>query len=248
MKTAATRLLGIELPLLAPASNDPSFCVDACEAGGLGVLDGRIARLGEAIQAVRGSTGRPFGLDLTMPDADWQAVADLAPSARRLAILATVEAWKRFGRSLGAGVACLLRPGRIEDAAEASAAGADGIVLMLQQPGPRGARWRETLRQAASQAPGRPLVASARFEDGAQMRSVLAGGAGAVWPVIEPAAATPAWLAETVCCLNGERRAQPGPAAADDGARRARAAREAAALRANLRRRKAQSRARDEHE
>ena len=247
MKTAATRLLGIELPLVAPASKDPSFCVDACEAGWLGVLDGRIARLGEAVQAVCRSTERPFGLDLTMPDANWQGVAELAPSARRLAILATTETWKRFRRSMG-GAVCLLRPGRIEDAAEASAAGADAIMLMLQQPGPRGALWRETLRQAASQAPGRALIASARFEDGAQMRSVLAWGAGAVRPVIEPAAATPAWLAETACRLDGERRAQPGLAAGADGARRARASREAAALRANLRRRKAQSRARDEHE
>ena len=248
MKQAATRLLGIELPLIAPASKNPSFCVDACEAGGLGVLDGRIARLDEALQAVCRSTERPFGLDLTMPDANWQGIGELAPSARRLAILATMQTWKRFGRSMGAGVVCLLQLGRIEDAAEASAAGADGLVLMLQQPGPRGALWRETLRQATSQAPGRPLIASARFEDGAQMRSVLAWGAGAVRPVIEPAAATPAWLAETVCRLDGERRAQPGLAAAADGARRARASREAAALRANLRRRKAQSRARDEHE
>ncbi len=182
-----------------------------------------------------------------MPDTDWQGAGKLMPDARRPIILATMEGWRRFGRRMGADAICLLRLDRIGDAADAKAAGAGGLVLTLPEPGTQGASWREALHSAASRAPGLPLIASARFEDGAQMRSALAWGAGAVQPVVDPGAATPAWLGETVNRLKGERHG-PGPAVAAGQARSERASREAAALRANLRRRKAQSRARDEHE
>ena len=256
MRTPATRLLGIDLPLVSPASADPAFCAKMCEMGGLGVLDARAlppSALGDAMQAIRRSTARPFavvparrgdglgdGIEALL--GSWRPV--VVASAAELALVAFCKA---------AGLACLCRLDSPDQARAAATAGAGGLVVALPEPARPETAWKPVLRTASSGAPGIPLIASGPFKDGVQAMAALASGADAVQPWAADPGDEATWAAWAAGLADAARHcrpeppppaARPGRTAAAEPSQGARALREAAALRDNLRRRKAQARAR----
>lgn len=234
--TAVTQLLGIDLPILAGGTAQAALAVST--AGGLGVIEaGHMDpdELGAAAGQVQAGTTRPFAVSIPLDATGGRLGPVLAKFAQ---VVVTSGAGPRPSR-IRPGTVWLHAVGSLKEAL--GAAGVDGLVVI----GETGAASLPfgLVRDVARALPGVPLVAMGGT-DGADLLTALALGAGAVW-FREPIEESFIDMARRVAgeCETAVGRL-PLPAAAPPAHASGRAAREAAALRENLVKRKNQARAR----
>ena len=231
--TAVTRLLGIDLPIVA--SGPAAFAASVSEAGGLGVLaaDGP-ERTAAAIDQLRAATSRPFAVRLP-PDAALDTADEWPDLVLTRPVPVLLTAGRLLGRSVrirAAGTLHLHAVTSLEQASEAA-----GVDTLLVEGG-----WA-LLRAVAAGHPGMPMVAPDGV-DGAGLAVALALGAGAAQFAPCPSESGGDLVRRVAAEYAAAVRALPIPSVTpprDPG----RALREAAALRENLRKRKDQARARD---
>lgn len=219
--TDATRLLGIDLPILlrGPAA----AAAAASEAGGFGIVVAGpdLPTMIAAIDEARAATSRPFGV--TVPDMTDAALGALLASPA-MALVTCGGGHRLSARIRAAGKRHLHEA----DSAIPGDPDVDALLVRLEGLGP--------IR------PRPPLVAT-RVVSGAMLAAALALGAAAA--EVDPAAGEHAAdtvqrvAAEYAACMRALPQPSYDPSRSPD-----RTAREAAALRENLRRRKDQMRAR----
>lgn len=230
LHTDATRLLGIDLPILL---RGPALAAAAgSEAGGFGIVVAGpgIAEIMAAIDEVRAATSRPFGI--LVPGAVDAALDGLLDSPAS-ALVTCGEGHRLSARIRAAGKRHLHEPDAA-DVCDANPCDADpcdlGVDAVL-------APFHGRMFHARV-----PVVAT-RVVTGAQLAAAMAlGAAAAEMDVLpgEPAGeAVQRVAAEYAACVRALPLPSGPPPRNPD-----RAAREAAALRENLRRRKDQVRAR----
>ena len=188
MKTAITKLLGIDMPILLPGMSwisTPELVAAVSNAGGLGILaSGPLSpeETRESIQKIRQLTDKPFGIGITllMPGADENvdiAVEEKVPvinfslgkgdkliqraHAYGAKVIATVVSEKHAQSAQKSGADALLVTGH-----EAAAHGGDVTSLVLVP--------------AISQAVDIPVIATGGFADGRGLLAAFSLGADAV--------------------------------------------------------------------
>lgn len=225
--TDATRLLGIDLPVLLRGSAPAAAA--ASEAGGFGIvvagqdLEAMLA----AIDETRAATSRPFGVVVAqVTDAALDALL-----ASPVAALVTCGGGNRLSARIRAAGKRHLHEA---NAADTDDHDVDALLVSLEGWRPVHARLHARL----------PLVATG-VGSGAMLAAAMALGAaaGEVDPLPGEHAADTVQrvVAEYAACVHALPSLSQGPARSPD-----RTAREAAALRENLRRRKDQMRARSD--
>jgi NAD(P)H-dependent flavin oxidoreductase YrpB (nitropropane dioxygenase family) len=188
--TSITRSFGLTTPIVNAGMAmiaRPALAAAVCEAGGLGTIGSDINPpdvLGDLVQQTKKLTKRPFGVDLIGDFVTDEHIAVLIEEQVALAIffwtLPTVEHVARLHR---AGVKVWMQIGRVAEAQQAAALGADALV--------QGAEAGRHNRAEAStmtlfprirrRFPGLALLAAGGIVDGRTMAAALVLGADAVW-------------------------------------------------------------------
>jgi NAD(P)H-dependent flavin oxidoreductase YrpB (nitropropane dioxygenase family) len=192
IQTRVTSRLGIDHPVVLGGmgtGTSPELVAAVSNAGGLGVQgcagQGRqqIAALAEAI---RGLTGKPFGLNLLLFLADEEAIAGVLTA--RPAVLST--AWARpdfdlaslFARAHEGGALVMHMVSTLAEARRAAEAGADVLVAQGTEGGGHvGLMGTMVLvRMVARALPDVPVLAAGGVADGAGLAAALMLGADGV--------------------------------------------------------------------
>ena len=193
MRTAVTERLGIEHPVIqAPIGglSVPALAASVSNAGGLGMMAITWMEPDEirtAINALRGLTERPFGVNVIIdpqdPPQDERVEAALDAGAPVVSFTWGDPA-PYVGRVHRAGALATLTVGAGEEARRAVDAGIDLIVAQGWEAG--GHVWGQVSTLAMVPAvvdavPGTPVIAAGGIADGRGLAAVLALGAGAAW-------------------------------------------------------------------
>ena len=210
MQTSATKLLGIEHPIVqAPIGglSVPALAGAVARAGGLGMMAQTWMTPDEqraAIAEIQSMTDRPFGVNLIIDE----------PQGERLevALAAGVKVISFFWGDPAPYLDAVHRAGAIAtlstgSAAEAKVAADNGVDVIVAQGWEAGGHvWGDvstlTLVPAVVDAVGdTPVIAAGGIADGRGLAAVLALGAGAVWMGTRFVASTeapahPAWVAK----------------------------------------------------
>jgi NAD(P)H-dependent flavin oxidoreductase YrpB (nitropropane dioxygenase family) len=190
MHTSATRLLGIEHPIVqAPIGglSVPALAGAVSRAGGLGML--AITWLApdeirEAIAAARAITDRPFGINLIVDEPQDERLEVALHEGVSVVSLFWGDPARYVERVHAAGATLLLTVASAAEARRAVDAGVDAIVAQGWEAG--GHVWGEVstlaLVPAVVDAVGEtPVIAAGGIGDGRGLAAVLALGAGAAW-------------------------------------------------------------------
>ena len=231
--TAVTRLLSIDLPILAGGTAQAALAVST--AGGLGVIEAGhmdLDELATAMEEVQAGTTQPFAVSIPL-DATSERLGTLLAKSVRVVVTSgagTSRVWS--------GPTWLHMVETLEEALAAD--GMDGLVVGAGETGAAASVPFGLLRDVAPARPNVPLIATG----GTDLAGALALGAGAVW-FREPLEGS---VVSTMRRVVDEYESTVGrlslPATTPSPRASVRAAREAAALRENLLRRKKQARAR----
>ncbi len=192
IETAATRLLGIDLPILQAgmswASSSSALPLAVSRAGGLGVIAAgpmRLPDLAQAIAELRAGTSRPFAVNVPLYRKGSEAVLDLCAEQRVPVLVASQGGPRKYlDRFKALGTICLHVVAGEEHACKAAEAGVDGLVVVGAEAGghppPDLVSTLVVVRAVVRALAGRvPVIASGGFADGAGLAAALALGAGA---------------------------------------------------------------------
>ncbi len=188
MKTAATKLLGIELPVVLPGMSwisKPDLVVAVSEAGGLGILATGPLSADEtraSIRAVRARTQRPFGVGVTlmMPGAVENAKVALEERVPVVNYQLGRGDWLIQGVH-GYGGKAVTTVTSVRHARSAERAGADALLVTGHEAAAHGEDVSTmVLVPAVVRAVDIPVIAAGGFADGHGLAAALALGAGAV--------------------------------------------------------------------
>lgn len=191
IETPATRLLGIDLPIVQAgmswASSNAALPAAVSAAGGLGVLAAgpmRLPDLRAAIHELRARTDRPFAVNVPLYRKGIDEVLDLLAEEKPPVIIASQGGTQKYlARFKDAGVTCLHVVASVLHAQKAVAAGVDGLVVVGGEAGghppPSMVSTLVIVRAVARSQPGVPIIASGGFADGAGLAAALSLGASA---------------------------------------------------------------------
>lgn len=191
LKTEISRALGLETPLINAGMAfvaGPLLAAAVSNAGGLGMLGTGMAPpegLRQMIRATRALTSRPFGVDLIGTFAQDGHIDVLIEEAVPVAVffwdLPTKAASARLR---AAGIRLWMQVGRMSEAAEAVAHGAEALVVQGAEAGGHNrseAPLAQLLPRMRRAYPKVPMIAAGGIFDGASMAAALCLGAEAVW-------------------------------------------------------------------
>jgi NAD(P)H-dependent flavin oxidoreductase YrpB (nitropropane dioxygenase family) len=191
LKTGLSKALGLETPLINAGMAfvaGPALAAAVSNAGGLGMLGTGMAPpegLRQMIRATRALTSRPFGVDLLGTFTEDAHIDVLVEEAVPVAVffwdLPSKQAVARLRR---AGVRFWMQIGRMAEAAEAVAHGAEALVVQGSEAGGHNraeAPLAQLLPRMRKAHPGVPMIAAGGIFDGASMAAALCLGAEAVW-------------------------------------------------------------------
>lgn len=224
IETRATRLLGIDLPIVQAGmswvSSSAALPLAVSRAGGLGVIASgpmRLPDLEAVIEEVRAGTDRPFAVNLPLYRKGVDDVIDLL-LARPVPILIASQGGPRryLARFQDVGTLCLHVVASEDHARKAVESGVDGLVVAGAESGghppPSLVTTLVLVRAVALAAPEVPIIASGGLADGAGLAAVLALGADAAqfgtrFLLSTEASVHPSYQAAVLAASTGDTRA-----------------------------------------
>lgn len=191
LKTELSTALGLETPLINAGMAfvaGPALAAAVSNAGGLGMLGTGMAPpegLRQMIRATRSMTTRPFGVDVIgtfVQDGHIDVlIEEKVPVAVFFWALPSKDAAARLKQ---AGIRFWMQIGRMAEAADAVAHGADALVVQGSEAGGHNraeAPLAQLLPRMLKAHPKVPMIAAGGIFDGASMAAALCLGAQAVW-------------------------------------------------------------------
>jgi nitronate monooxygenase len=210
MQTSATRLLGIDHPIVqAPIGglSVPALAAAVSRAGGLGMMAQSWMTPDEqrvSIAEVRAATDRPFGINLVIREPQDERVEIALAAGVRIVSFFWGDPAPYLDVVHRAGAIATLTTGSATEAKHAAENGVDVIVAQGWEAG--GHVWGDVstlaLVPAVVDAVGEtPVIAAGGIADGRGLTAVLALGAGAAWMGTRFVASTeapahPLWVAK----------------------------------------------------
>ena len=189
--TSITRAFGLTTPIVNAGMAmiaRPALAAAVCEAGGLGTIGSDINPpdvLRDLVRQTKKLTRRPFGVDLIGDFVTDEHVSVLIEEQVALAIFFwTLPTPGHVERLKQAGIKVWMQIGRVAEAEQAAALGADALIVQGA-----GGRWAQSGRSLDHDAvseirrrfTGLPLLAAGGIVDGSTMAAALVLGADAVW-------------------------------------------------------------------
>jgi NAD(P)H-dependent flavin oxidoreductase YrpB (nitropropane dioxygenase family) len=189
--TSITRTFGLTTPIVNAGMAmiaRPALAAAVCEAGGLGTIGSDINPpdvLRNLVRQTKTLTKQPFGVDLIGDFVTDEHISVLVEEQLALAIffwtLPKVEHVERLKR---AGVKVWMQIGRVAEADQAVALGADALIVQGAESGGHNRAEASTMTlfpRIRRRFPDLPLLAAGGIVDGATMAAALVLGADAVW-------------------------------------------------------------------
>lgn len=166
----------------------PALAAAVCESGGLGTIGSDINPpqiLRDLIRKTKALTKRPFGVDLIGDFVTDEHISVLLEEQVALAIFFwTLPTSEHVGRLKHAGIKVWMQVGRVAEAEQAVALGAEALVVQGAEAGGHNRAEASTMTlfpRIRRLFPGLPLLAAGGIVDGTTMAAALALGADAVW-------------------------------------------------------------------
>ena len=191
ISTSITRDFGLATPIVNAGMAmiaRPALAAAVCEAGGLGTIACDINPpqiLRELIGKTRALTKRPFGVDLIGDFVTEEHISVLVEEQVALAIFFwTMPDLEQVGRLKQAGIKVWMQVGRVAEAEQAVALGAEALIVQGAEAGGHNRAEASTMTlfpRMRRRFPGLPLLAAGGVVDGTTMAAALALGADAVW-------------------------------------------------------------------
>jgi NAD(P)H-dependent flavin oxidoreductase YrpB (nitropropane dioxygenase family) len=189
--TSITRTFGLTTPIVNAGMAmiaRPALAAAVCEAGGLGTIGSDINPpdvLRNLVRETKTLTKRPFGVDLIGDFITDEHLSVLIEEQVALAIFfwtfPTVGQVERLKR---AGVKVWMQIGRVAEAEQAVALGADALIVQGAEAGGHNRAEASTMTlfpRIRRRLPGLLLLAAGGIVDGRTMAAALVLGADAVW-------------------------------------------------------------------
>lgn len=166
----------------------PALAAAVCESGGLGTIGSDINPahvLRDLIRETKALTKRPFGVDLIGDFVTDEHISVLLEEQVALAIFFwTLPTPEHVGRLKHAGIKVWMQVGRVAEAEQAVALGAEALIVQGAEAGGHNRAEASTMTlfpRIRRLFPGLPLLAAGGIVDGTTMAAALALGADAVW-------------------------------------------------------------------
>ena len=189
--TSITRSFGLATPIVNAGMAmiaRPALAAAVSEAGGLGTIGADINPpevLRDLVRQTKALTQRPFGVDLVGDFATDAHIDVLIAEKVALAIFFwTLPTPAHVERLQQAGIKVWMQVGRVLEAAQAVALGADALIVQGAEAGGHNRAEASTMTlfpRIRRGCPGLPLLAAGGIVDGATMAAALVLGADAVW-------------------------------------------------------------------
>ena len=189
--TSITRSFGLATPIVNAGMAmiaRPALAAAVSEAGGLGTIGADINPpevLRDLVRQTKALTQRPFGVDLVGDFATDAHIDVLIEEEVALAIFFwTLPTRAHVERLQQAGIKVWMQVGRVIEAAQAVALGADALIVQGAEAGGHNRAEASTMTlfpRIRRGFPGLPLLAAGGIVDGATMAAALVLGADAVW-------------------------------------------------------------------
>lgn len=191
ISTSITRDFGLATPIVNAGMAmiaRPALAAAVCEAGGLGTIGSDINPphvLRELIRKTRALTKRPFGVDLIGDFVTDEHISVLVEEQVMLAIFFwTLPTSEHAERLKQAGIKLWMQVGRVTEAEQAVALGAEALIVQGAEAGGHNRAEASTMTlfpRIRRRFPGLRLLAAGGIVDGTTMAAALALGADAVW-------------------------------------------------------------------
>jgi NAD(P)H-dependent flavin oxidoreductase YrpB (nitropropane dioxygenase family) len=191
LSTSITRTFGLTTPIVNAGMAmiaRPALAAAVCEAGGLGTIGSDINppdALRDLVRRTKTLTKRPFGVDLIGDFVTDEHISVLIEERVALTIffwtLPTVDHVERLKQ---AGIKVWIQIGRVAEAEQAVALGADAPIVQGAEAGGHNRAEASTMTlfpRIRRRFPDLPLLAAGGIVDGATMAAALVLGADAVW-------------------------------------------------------------------
>lgn len=166
----------------------PALAAAVCESGGLGTIGSDINPahvLCDLIRKTKALTKRPFGVDLIGDFVTDEHISVLLEEQVALAIFFwTLPTAEHVERLKHAGIKVWMQVGRVAEAEQAVALGAEALIVQGAEAGGHNRAEASTMTlfpRIRRLFPGLPLLAAGGIVDGTTMAAALALGADAVW-------------------------------------------------------------------
>src|SRR4051794_23382018 len=189
--TSITRTFGLTTPIVSAGMAmiaRPALAAAVSEAGGLGTIGSDINPpdvLRDLVRQTKTLTKRPFGVDLIGDFVTDEHIAVLIEEKVALAIFFwTLPKPEHVQQLKQAGIKVWMQVGRVAEADEAAALGADALIVQGAEAGGHNRAEASTMTlfpRIRSRFPTLPLLAAGGIVDGATMAAALVLGADAVW-------------------------------------------------------------------
>jgi NAD(P)H-dependent flavin oxidoreductase YrpB (nitropropane dioxygenase family) len=191
LSTSITRAFGLTTPIVNAGMAmiaRPALAAAVCEAGGLGTIGCDInppAVLRDLVRQTKTLTKRPFGVDLIGDFVTEEHLSVLIEEDVALAIFFwTLPQRGQVERLQRAGIKVWMQIGRVAEAEQAAALGADALIVQGAEAGGHNRAEASTMTlfpRIGGRFPALPLLAAGGIVDGRTMAAALVLGADAVW-------------------------------------------------------------------
>jgi NAD(P)H-dependent flavin oxidoreductase YrpB (nitropropane dioxygenase family) len=189
--TSITRTFGLTTPIVNAGMAmvaRPALAAAVCEAGGLGTIGSDINPpdvLRDLVRRTKLLTKRPFGVDLIGDFLTDEHIFVLIEEQVALAIFFwTLPTLGHVEQLKHAGIKVWMQVGRVAEAEQATALGADALIVQGAEAGGHNraeASIMTLFPRIRRRFPGLPLLAAGGIVDGATMAAALVLGADGVW-------------------------------------------------------------------
>ena len=189
--TSITRTFGLTTPIVNAGMAmiaRPALAAAVCKAGALGTIGSDINppdALRGLVRQTKTLTKRPFGVDLIGDFVTDEHVSVLIEEQVALAIFFwTLPTLEHVERLKQAGIKVWMQVGRVAEAKQAAALGADALIVQGAEAGGHNRAEASTMTlfpRIRRHFRGLPLLAAGGIVDGTTMAAALVLGADAVW-------------------------------------------------------------------
>ena len=191
LSTYITRAFGLTTPIVSAGMAmiaRPALAAAVCEAGGLGTIGADINPPGvlrDLVRQTKTLTKRPFGVDMIGDFVTDEHLTVLIEEQVALAIFFwTLPTRAHVERLKKAGLKIWMQIGRVAEAEQAAALGADALIVQGAEAGGHVRAEASTMTffpRIRRRFHDLPLLAAGGIVDGATMAAALVLGADAVW-------------------------------------------------------------------